>query len=341
MKIEFHPCQLQLRHTFTISRESHDVQQTLIIELKEGNISGWGEATSNPYYGVTVENMIQKIEAVQAQLEQYKWEDPTAFEALLQQLFPNDPFIRCALDIAANDLYAKKLGMPLYKVWGLSIDAVLPLSNYTIGIDSIEKMIAKIQETPSPIYKIKLGTQQDLEIIETLRQHTAAIFRVDANCAWSVAQTIDYAPKLKALGVEFIEQPLPAEQIDEMPLVYQNSALPLAADESCRVESDVAKCADRFHIINIKLVKCGGLTPARRMIAAARKLGMKVMVGCMTESSIGISAIGQLLPLLDYVDMDGALLLSNDPADGVHIKNGKAIYPDRNGIGAIFQPQSK
>lgn len=338
MKIKFHPCQLQLRHTFTISRESHDVQQTLIVELQDSELSGWGEATSNPYYGVTVDSMIQKIQIVQSQLEQFNWKTPLEFEHLLQQLFPNDPFIRCALDIAANDLYAKRLGKPLYEVWGLSIDKELPLSNYTIGIDSIEKMVHKMKEIPFPIYKIKLGTDQDLEIIKALRQHTDAIFRVDANCAWSPQQTIDYAPKLKVLGVEFIEQPLPAEQADEMPFVYQNSILPLAADESCRVESDVEKCANRFHIVNIKLVKCGGVTPARRMIATARKLGMKIMVGCMTESSVGISAIGHLLPLLDCVDMDGAFLLSNDPADGVRIENGKAIYPDRNGTGVVFQP---
>ncbi len=333
MNIEFHPFQLQLKHTFTISRESHNMQPSLVVALKEDGMVGFGEATANAYYGVTVENMIQKINAQRAILENYIWQTPEQFELLLQQLFPNDPFIRCALDIAANDLYAKKLGKPLYEVFGLSIDQPLALTNYTIGIDSIDKMLAKMEEVPWPIYKIKLGTERDLQIVSALRQRTNAIFRVDANCAWSVQQTIAYAKELKSLGVEFIEQPLPAEQIDWMPEVYQQSALPLAADESCRTEDDVRRCAGRFHIINIKLVKCGGLTPARRMIAQARQLGMKVMMGCMTESSVGISAIGQVLPLLDFVDMDGALLLANDPADGISIENGKAIYPSRLGLG--------
>jgi L-alanine-DL-glutamate epimerase-like enolase superfamily enzyme len=333
MNIKFYPFQLQLKHTFTISRESHDIQPSLVVALEEDGIAGFGEATANTYYGVTVENMIQKINAQREILENHIWQTPEQFEALLRQLFPNDPFIRCALDIAANDLYAKKLGKPLYKVFGLSIDQPLPLTNYTIGIDSIDKMIAKMEEVPWPIYKIKLGTERDIQIVSALRQQTNAIFRVDANCAWSVQQTIAYAKELKSLGVEFIEQPLPAEQIELMPEVYQQSVLPLAADESCRTEDDVVRCAGRFHIINIKLVKCGGLTPARRMIAQARQLGMQVMMGCMTESSVGISAIGHVLPLLDYVDMDGALLLANDPADGVSIENGKAIYPNRLGLG--------
>lgn len=333
MNIKFYPFQLHLRHTFTISRESHDIQPSLIVGLEDNEITGYGEATANTYYGVTVENMMQKIDSQRAILENYVWQTPEQFEALLQQVFPNDPFIRCALDIAANDLYAKKLRKPLYEVFGLSIDKPLPLTNYTIGIDTIDKMIAKMEEVPWPIYKIKLGTERDIQIVRALRQRTNAIFRVDANCAWSVQQTIAYAKELKSLGVEFIEQPLPAEQIESMSEVYEQSALPLAADESCRTEDDVVRCASRFHIINIKLVKCGGLTPARRMIAQARQLGMQVMMGCMTESSVGISAIGHVLPMLDYVDMDGALLLANDPADGVSIENGKAIYPNRHGLG--------
>jgi L-alanine-DL-glutamate epimerase-like enolase superfamily enzyme len=195
-------------------------------------------------------------------------------------------------------------------------------------------MVAKMNEFPGwPIYKIKLGTDHDLEIVRELRKHTQATFRVDANCGWSAEQAIRFAPELKKLGVEFIEQPLKADQWEDLKRVGQQSALPIIADESCIVEGDVKRCHGVFQGINIKLVKCGGLTPARRMIAEARKLGLSVMVGCMTESTVGISAIAQLLPLLDYVDMDGAVLLAEDVAEGVRLERGKCVYPDAPGHG--------
>ena len=195
-------------------------------------------------------------------------------------------------------------------------------------------MVAKLNEMPGwPIYKIKLGTSEDLEIVRQLRRHTDATFRVDANCGWSVEETIRNARELKPLGVEFIEQPLPAEDWDGSRRVFAEAVLPIVADESCIEPADVMRCHGHFHGVNIKLVKCGGLTPARRMIATARQLGMKRMVGCMTESSVGISAIAQLLPLLDYVDMDGALLLEEDIAQGVTLDRGQCIYADENGTG--------
>jgi L-alanine-DL-glutamate epimerase-like enolase superfamily enzyme len=195
-------------------------------------------------------------------------------------------------------------------------------------------MVAKMEEMPWPIYKIKLGTKDDLNIIRNLRKHTSAIFRVDANTAWSAEETLDYAPELKELGVEFIEQPLKPDDWEGHKLLFEKCVLPIIADESCQKEEDVSRCAGHFHGVNIKLMKCGGLTPAIRMIHEAKKLNMKVMVGCMTESSVGITAIAHLLPLLDYVDMDGALLLANDPAEGVIIQHGEVIFPKRNGIGA-------
>ena len=195
-------------------------------------------------------------------------------------------------------------------------------------------MVAKMAEFPGwPIYKIKLGTDRDLEIVRELRKHTTATFRVDANCGWTADQTIAFAPELKKLGVEFIEQPLKADRWDDLRRVGQESALPIVADESCIVESDVERCAGVFQGINIKLVKCGGLTPARRMIAQARQRGLQVMVGCMTESTVGISAIAQLLPLLDYVDMDGAVLLAEDVATGVRLDRGRCMFPDAPGHG--------
>jgi L-alanine-DL-glutamate epimerase-like enolase superfamily enzyme len=183
------------------------------------------------------------------------------------------------------------------------------------------------------VYKIKLGTADDLGLLRELRRHTDATFRVDANCGWSAEQTIELAAAMKDLGVEFIEQPLPADDLAGGRRAFERSALPLIADESCLTEDDVDRCAECFHGINIKLVKCGGLAAARRMITRARELGLKVMAGCMTESTVGISALAQLLPLLDYIDMDGAALLARDIATGVRLIRGKCIYPDENGTG--------
>jgi L-Ala-D/L-Glu epimerase len=279
--------------------------------------------------------MTEALEAVRTKIENTDLQDPEAFWGQMQPLLAHNPFALCALDMAANDLYGKILGQPLYRVWGLQADR-LPLTNYTIGIDSVEKMVAKLRECPWPLYKIKLGTPDDVAIVRELRQHTDAVFRVDANCAWGVAETLENARQMQPLGVEFIEQPLSADNLEGMQEVFARSVLPLVADESCITEADVAKCHGHFHGINIKLVKCGGLTPARRMIAEARELGLKVMVGCMTESTVGISAIAQLLPLLDYVDMDGALLLREDIATGVSVRDGKVFYGTENGTGAVL-----
>ncbi len=335
MQLILRSFKLKLKHTFTISRESYDSQPTLIVELKDAEFSGFGEATSNPYYGITVSKMMTDLEALQSVIESTSDETPEVFWTNMYPHLKENMFALCALDLAYNDLYARKKSKKLYELWNYDINNN-PLSDYTIGIASIEKMIAKMQELPWPIYKIKLGTKEDIKIIRELRKHTDAIFRVDANCGWTVDETIANAVKLKKLGVEFIEQPMKANDWDAHKKVYQNSVLPIIADESCQVEADVAKCHNHFHGVNVKLVKCGGLTSARRMLIQARELGMKTMVGCMTESSVGISAIAHLLPLLDYVDMDGAILLAEDIATGITLKNGVIHYSELNGTGVTL-----
>ncbi len=337
MKLFIHRVQLPLRHTFTISHGSTDVQESLIVELCEGDIRGYGEATqSDGYYRVTCEGMQSAIEAARSAIEGDELDDPAA---LWNRIFPklgHDRFALCAVDEAAHDLWGKIRGAPVWKLWGLHTDK-LPISDYTIGIDTIDKMVAKLKEFDGwPIYKIKLGTKNDLEIIRALRKHTDAIFRVDANTAWTAEQTIEYSRELKKLGVEFIEQPLPADRWDDHRRVYRESALPIIADESCIVEEDVERCVGAFHGINIKLVKAGGMTPARRMIETARANKLQVMIGCMTESSVGISAIAQLLPLLDYVDMDGIVLIAKDVASGVKLDHGRPIMPEVNGNGVTW-----
>lgn len=326
---------LKLKHTFSISRQSYNEQPTLIVELKEGGFSGFGEATSNPYYNMTVEKMKNDLTSLKSIIETANHTTPEEFWKHMHPYLKQNMFALCALDQAYNDWYAKQKGKKLYELWGYDISNN-PLTNYTIGIDSIEKMVSKMNELPWPIYKIKLGTKDDIKIVTELRKHTHAIFRIDANGGWHVDETIKNAQALRELGVEFLEQPLKADDWDGHKEVYQKSVLPIIADESCQVEADVSKCYNHFHGINVKLVKCGGLTPARHMLVHAKELHMKTMVGCMTESSVGISAIAHLLPLLDYVDMDGVLLIENDIATGITLNHGVTQYSDLNGTGVAL-----
>jgi L-alanine-DL-glutamate epimerase-like enolase superfamily enzyme len=334
MNILLHQFDLPLRHVFTISRGSTEVSRTLVVELQQDGLCGYGEAGESDFYGATIENMKSSLEKVRAEVESTRLDDPARlWEQLRPALEPNT-FAQCALDQAAWDLWGKLCAQPVWKLWGLTLDKDLPVTDYTIGIDTIEAMIGKMAEFPGwPIYKIKLGTAEDLRIVAELRKHTAAIFRVDANCAWGADETIENSRALARLGVEFIEQPMPAKCWAEMQRVRRESALPIVADESCQTEPDVDCCLGFFHGVNVKLVKCGGLTPARRMLARARQIGLATMVGCMTESTVGISAIAQLLPLLDYVDMDGALLLARDVATGVRIDAGRVLFPAEPGCG--------
>lgn len=335
MQLILRPYTLQLKHTFTISRESRDEQASLVVELKEDGLSGYGEATANPYYKVGVPEMMSDLKQLEPLIAESSGMPPEEFWEKMKTQLSKNMFALCALDLAYNDLYARKAGKKLYELWEYDTSHN-PLTDYTVGIDTIEKMVSKMRELPWPIYKIKLGSQEDIAIVTELRKHTDAVFRVDANCGWTADETIANSKALKELGVEFIEQPLPADDWEGHKKVFEQSVLPIIADESCQVEADVDKCYQHFHGVNVKLTKCGGLTPARRMLVKARQLGMKTMVGCMTESTVGISAIAHLLPLLDYVDMDGALLLANDIATGVRIEDGEIFYSDLDGTGVTL-----
>src|SRR5690606_15540552 len=261
MQIEIKKYVLELAHTFTISRESRDTQESMVVCLSLNGRTGYGEATANPYYRATVEIMTAEIMSNRKEIEGYSFDDPENFYRHLQTLGLGQ-FTLCALDMAANDLYGKLVGKPLYEIWGTD-NSTYPITNYTIGIDSLEKMVAKLKEKPWPVYKIKLGTPDDVAIVRELRKHTDSLFRIDANCAWTAQEALANAPVLKELGVEFLEQPLRADDWDGLAQLRAGSVLPVIADESCIVESDVEKCAPYFHGINIKLTKCGGLTPAR------------------------------------------------------------------------------
>lgn len=332
MELKTYHFDLELKNTFTISYGSRDVQPTLIVALSEGDFTGYGEAAATVYYGVSIEQMEASLKAVEPLVAENIHLTP---EKLWEITFPhlkNYPFAQCALDMAMHDLHGKRNGLSLYKMWGLELKGI-PQTNYTIGMDTVDTMVQKIKDFPWPLYKIKLGTDEDIEIVKALRKHTKSVFRVDANAAWTSKQAIENSKALKGLNVEFIEQPLAPEDLDGMKALRKASPLPLIADESCIKEGDVELCAPYFDGVNIKLTKCAGITPGKRMIAKARELNLKVMVGCMTESTVGASAIAQLLPLLDYVDMDGPLLIKNDIAEGVKITEERIYFPKTNGTG--------
>ena len=336
MKVSYKTYNLPFIHPFTISKGTKTHQPTFVVELEYFGVKGYGEAPAISYYNIPVEKMIEDLEAKRIFVEKFSFTDPERYWHYLHHLFPQNSFLVCALDMAGWDLYGKLKKKQLHQLWALDT-ANAPLTDFTIGIDSFETMVNKMKEKPWPIYKIKVGTPNDIEMVTALRKNTDAIFRVDANAGWTLEEALLKIPLLKELNVQFVEQPLAKDDWDSMKILYERSALPLIADESCVSETDVIRCTGRFHGINIKLTKCSGITPARRMIDKARELQLKIMIGCMNESSIGTAAIAQLAPLLDYVDMDGPLLLAEDIAEGVSFNAGKIIYKeDCSGLGIKF-----
>ena len=335
MKVQYWPYSLRFRHPFTISKGTKTHQPTLIVELEYFGIKGYGEAPAIAYYNIPVEKMIEDLESKKVLVEKFAFTDPERYWHYLHHLFPNNSFLVCALDMAAWDIYGKLKKKKLYELWNGDITKN-PICDFTIGIDSIEKMVAKLKEKPWPIYKIKVGTADDIAIVKALKDNTNAVLRVDANAAWDVETALKLIPELKKLGVELVEQPLAKDDWEGMKILFSESSLPLYADESCVHEQDVEKCQNYFHGINIKLTKCSGITPARRMIAKAKELGMKVMIGCMNESTIGSAAIAHLLPFIDEVDMDGPLLLAEDLATGIEYDFGKIIYSEAPGLGITY-----
>ena len=337
MKVKYKTVNLPFRHPFRISKGVKTEQPSFLVELEFMGLRGYGEAPAISYYNIPVEQMAADLEQKKIFVEKFAFADPERYWHYLHHLFPRNAFLVCALDMAGWDLYGKLKRKQLRELWNLDITRA-PLTDYTIGIDSMENMISKLHEKPWPIYKVKVGVEGDIEMVAALRKHTNAVLRVDANAGWTLEQALQKIPLLKDLGVELVEQPLAKYDWEGMKVLYERSPLPLFADEACVFESDVVKCQGHFHGINIKLTKCSGITPARRMIEKARELNMQVMVGCMNESSVGTAAIAQLAPLLDHVDMDGPLLLSEDIASGMQFDNGKIIYTNKPGIGIAIDP---
>jgi L-alanine-DL-glutamate epimerase-like enolase superfamily enzyme len=334
LKLNHFVSTLSFEYPFTISGgRTKTVQQALIIKLERNGYFGFGEAPAISYYNIPIEKMIEDLSFIQAKIENLNAETPEQFYSNISSFLPNNSFLRCALDMAFWDAFGKENAQPLYKLFGANWSNNLPITDYTLGIDHIEKLISKMNAHPWPVYKIKVGSENDLLNLTTLRQNSTKPFRIDANAGWKFDEALLLINKLKDLNIELIEQPLAVLDLHLMPQLKQLSSIPLFADESCVAESDVDKCVAGFHGINIKLTKCGGITPALRMIKNARQKGIQVMMGSMNESSIGSAAIANFLPLLDFVDMDGPLLLTSDLASGLKIKHGKIELSGAPGLG--------
>jgi len=328
MKLSIRREALELRHTFTISRGSQDVVDVVIAEVEQDGKVGRGEASPSSFYDEDDDTVAKALEGIREYVEAgdvYRYRE--FLDGAAERLGKNRGAL-CALDLAVFDCFTRNTGVPLHRLLGLD-PANAPLSSFTIGISTLNHMIEKTREAANyPILKIKVGTPDDIEIIRRMREVTSATFRVDANCGWTAQETIDKSPELAALGVEFIEQPLPPDQLDEMEEVFAKSSLPVVADENSIVPEDVPKLVGRFQGINIKLVKCGGIQPALRMVELARVYGMKIMFGCMIESSVCIGAAAELGAFADYLDLDGNVLITNDPFAGMTNVDGRLGLPE-------------
>lgn len=340
-KIQFacYTCDLQLKHTWTIARGSRRIATVILGEITHDGITGVGEAalSTSARYGETKDTVLEFLQKPDFGVEK----DIFSLEDILgriDKIAPGNYAAKACIDIALHDWIGKKLGIPLYKLFGL--DRVkTPLTSFSIAIDTPEMMMKRAEEAEEfPILKIKVGKENDKEIISSIRKVTSKPLRVDANEAWKTKEmALEKIRWLEDQGVELIEQPMPANQISDNAWLREKVNMPILADESVGKSSDLLHIKDAFDGINIKLMKCGGLREALKMIYIARALKMKIMIGCMIESSVGISAAAHLSPLIDYADLDGNLLVSNDPYSGAKVIKGKLVLNDRPGLGVEKQ----
>jgi L-alanine-DL-glutamate epimerase-like enolase superfamily enzyme len=336
MKLSHEIIALQTKHPFIIARGgSSEYRVVRVTVTDDDGMTGWGEAAPSKHYGETADSVVSVLPLLAGVLEGADGWSLEAVEHGLAKAIRFNASARAAVSVALHDLVAKRLGVPLYRMWGLD-PAASPPTSFTIGIAPDETTLrTRVQEAASyPVLKIKLGSHWDERIVRIVREvEPAKVLRVDANAAWTPKHALRMIPLLQELGVEFVEQPLPAHDIEGLRFVRERSALPIIADESCLVSTDIPMLAGVVDGINIKLAKCGGLREALRMVATARAHGMSVMCGCMVESSLGITAAAHLAPLLDYADLDGAELVTNDPYVGATIEGGMVKVPSRAGLG--------
>ncbi len=336
--IEVKTKKLTLAHTWTISRNSSDFKNNVFVKIERNGIVGYGEAAPNVRYGEDWEKTTKRINEAKSILEKNNLFHYVDIKDELEKTIVDQSCAKAALDIALMDWVGKALNTPLYRLFGLD-PSKAPVTSFSIGIDTVEVIKQKVREAePYPILKIKVGTDRDREIINAVRSVTDKPIRVDANEGWKTKE--EALEKIKWLtdqGVEFIEQPMPAHMLKETAWLRERVEIPIIADEAVKTAADIPKLAEAYDGINIKLMKSGGIQEALRMIGMAKSLGMKIMLGCMIESSVAISAAAHLAPFVDYADLDGNLLITNDPFSGVKVEKGRFVFNDRPGLGVEGQ----
>lgn len=336
LEMKFFPYELKLRHVFTVATYSRTTTPDVQVEITYDGVTGYGEASMPQYLGQTV----QSVTAFLQKVDLSQFNDPFQLEDILayvDSLSPGNTAAKAAVDIALHDLVGKLLGAPWYKIWGLNKDKA-PSTTFTIGIDTADVVKQKTRECANQfnILKVKLGRENDKEMIETIRSVTDLPIAVDINQGWKDKEkAIDEIFWLKEHGIVMVEQPMPKEQRDDIAWLTEKSPLPIFADEAIQRLKDIKNVAGAYSGINIKLMKCTGMHEAWKMLNYARAIGMKVMVGCMTETSCAVSAAAQLSPAVDFADLDGNLLISNDRFKGMEVVKGKITLPDRPGIGVV------
>lgn len=335
LQLKYRKYDLAFEYPFAISKGLKTHQPTLILSLGLGRLTGYGEATEIGYYNVSVDEMIVSLGKNRTAIERYALNGPERFWHFLHHLLPQQNFLIAALDMAGWDLWAQLNRRPLHAIIGLQWKNI-PLTDYTIGINDPETIKERVLAKPYPVYKLKVGTENDLEALEALRQATDAIIRIDANEAWSLEEAKAILPHLEKLKVELIEQPLHRDDREGLVALKQLTSIPVIADEACREEKDAAPCLEIYDGINIKLAKCGGITPALNMIRAVRKAGKKVMLGGMCETVVGSTLLAHLLPLADYADIDGPLLLKENIGEGLVYDQALIRVPSRPGSGILM-----
>ncbi|RUT72977.1 dipeptide epimerase [Ancylomarina longa] len=335
LKLSFEPYDLQLKHVFTIASFSRTTTPVMLTKIEWGGLIGYGEASMPPYLGESHETARKFLSGLN--LKQFT--DPFRLNEILSyvdSVAPGNCAAKASVDIALHDLIGKLLDKPWFKIWGYSQEDT-PLTTFTIGMDKPDVVVEKVKEAaPYKFLKVKIGKGMDEEMINTIRKITNVPLCVDVNQGWKDKhEALDKIHWLKEQGVVFVEQPMDKHNLDDMAWLTQHSPLPTVADEAVQRLVDLPKLVGAYSGINIKLMKCTGMREAHKMMNVARSLGMKVMVGCMTETSCGVSAAAQLSPMVDWADLDGNLLISNDPFKGIEVLDGKVILPNRPGIGIV------
>lgn len=334
MKFHVEDVKLILEHPFETAHGRASSRTSVVLRIEDARFEGLGEAPACDYLSQEACTTREALEEMASCLTP----EPMQLEenlSILRERFPDRPSALCAVDIALHDLVGKRLGVPLYKLFGLSVGEARKTS-FTLGIDTPEKVLEKLAEARDySILKVKLGFENDMDIIAAVRENTTATLRIDANAGWTFDEAVEKMKALREMDVEFVEQPLAREDIDGHAKLKSQGILPIILDETIRTSGDIPRAAAACDGINIKLAKCGGLREAYRMIATARAHGLKVMLGCMIESSIGITAAAHLSPLADYLDLDGNLLVANDPYRGVISAFGEMLLPEGPGLGLV------